>query len=165
MKKLLVYISIFCLLTGCAAPATAPSFASAKATESRENRSVFYIYREYAEPTAWNTTIHIDDKEVVSLPQQSFSWVYLTPGKHKVASKWPFLSGQNDVEFSVEAAPDKTYFYEITGLSRATGVGPSPAGLLIYYKMSSGMSGQEEAKAVPQLESCCRYLAPKLDDF
>lgn len=153
------------LIAGCAAPATAPSFASAKATENREDRSIFYVYREYAEPTAWKTTIYIDDNEVVSLLQQSFSWVYLSPGKHKVAAKWPFLSGQNDVEFFIEAASDEKYYYEITGLSRATGVGSSPAGLLIFYNMSSGMNNQGEGKAVPQLENCCRYLVPKLDDF
>ncbi|MBL1261869.1 MAG: DUF2846 domain-containing protein [Thiotrichaceae bacterium] len=159
--KLTLTLSI--LLTGCAAPATAPSFNIAKATENRENQSIFYIYREYAEPTAWKPTIYIDSKEIVSLPQESFSWVYLSPGEHKITSKWSFLAGPPDVEFSVKIEPDKKYYYEITGSSKVTGIAPVPIGILIFSKTTALVSDHEEEKAIPQLEKCCRFIPPKLD--
>lgn len=166
MNKLLKYLLIQTMfLAGCAAPATAPSFNLAKATEVRENQSIFYIYREYAEPTAWKPTIYIDDKEIVSLPQESFSWIYLSPGKHKIASKWPFLSGPKDIEFSEDILPNKKYFYEITGTSRVTGIGPGATGIMIFSRVTAEVSGHKEEKATPQLEKCCRFIAPKGDDL
>ncbi|MDF0378601.1 hypothetical protein [Methylophilus sp. YYY-1] len=162
---LLIVVLQVVLLTSCKAPATAPSFHVAKATESQENKSIFYFYREYAEPTAWKSTIYIDDVEIVSLAQESFSWVYLGPGKHKFASRWSFLSGQRDVEFTEDILPNKRYFYEITGVSKVTGFAPYPSGILMFGMVQNQITNLEEDKAVPQLEKCCRFIPPKTNNL
>lgn len=152
---------IVLLLAACAAPSTAPSFSQSPSAEAREGMAVLYVYREYAEPTAWSPTISIDGKEVVSLPQQGFSWVYLTPGKHTLSSKWSFLAGAPPVEFSADYVAGTRYFFEITGTSRLTGTSPGVAGgVTMHFRTTAQVRSPQEQEAVRQLERCCRFISP-----
>ena len=128
--------------------------------------AVLYVYREYAEPTAWSPTISVDGKEIVSLPQQGFSWIYLTPGKHTLASKWSFLSSAPPIEFSADYAAGTRYFFEITGTSRLVGTGPSPAGgVALRFRTTAQVKSPQEREAIQQLEKCCRYIPPAIEEF
>lgn len=151
------------LLVACAAPSNAPSFSRAPAAESREGMAALYIYREYAEPTAWKPTIYIDGKEVVSLPQQGFSWIYISPGNHTLVSKWSFLAGVPPLEFSTEYKAGVRYFYEITGTSRVVDRqknAPWLPGINIYFKTTAQMKSFHEREAIEQLQKCCRFIPP-----
>lgn len=128
--------------------------------------AVLYVYREYAEPTAWSPTISIDGKEVVSLPQQGFSWIYLSPGRHTLASKWSFLAGAPPVEFSADYVAGTRYFFEITGTSRVTGTSPgATGGVTIHFKTTAQVRSPQEREAVEQLEKCCRFIRPAANAF
>lgn len=149
------------LLTACAAPSTAPTFSQTPLATPKEGMAVLYLYREYAEPTAFKPTLAIDGKEVVALPQQGFTWVYVTPGNHKLTSRWPFLAGAHGVEFSAEYVAGTRYFYEITGSSRL--VGMSAAGM--NFRTTAQMESQQEREALQRLEKCCRFISPELSSF
>jgi hypothetical protein len=126
--------------------------------------AVLYVYREYAEPTAWKPTIYLDGREVVSLPQQGFSWVYVSPGKHTLSSKWPLLAGTPPLEFSAEYVAGSRYFFEITGTSRMTGTSPgATGGIKLHFRTTAEMKGSQERDAVVQLEKCCRFLSPTVN--
>ena len=148
------------VLSACAAPSTAPTYSQVPAAEPREGMAVLYVYREYAEPTAWSPTISIDGKEFVSLPQQGFSWVYVSPGKRTFLSKWSFLSGSPPVEFSAEFVAGTRYFFEITGTSRLTGTSSGGAGLNMHFTTIAQINSPKEREAVRQLEKCCRFISP-----
>ena len=153
--------NIFCLLAAlllpaCVAPSTAPTYSQAPAAAPREGVAVLYVYREYAEPTAWKPTIYVDGKEVVSLPQQGFSWVYLSPGKHTLSSRWPRLAAVPPVEFSADYAAGTRYFFEISGTSRMTGT----SGITMHFKTTAQVKSAQEREAIQQLQKCCRFITP-----
>ena len=126
--------------------------------------AILYVYREYAEPTAWRPTISIDGKEIVSLPQQGFSWVYVSPGKHTLASKWSFMAGAPPVEFSADYVAGTRYFFEITGTARMTGAGVGYAGgVEMHFETTAQVRSPQEQEAIQQLEKCCRFIRPAID--
>ena len=151
------------ILAGCAAPSTAPKFSEAPSAAVREDMAVLYIYREYAEPTAWSPTIYIDGKEVVSLPQQGFSWVYLPAGQHILSSKWSFLAGVRPIEFAADYKNGTRYFFEIIGTSRMTGSSPGYPGVTMHFKTTAQVRSSQEYEAVQQLQRCCRFIKPSVD--
>lgn len=162
MKSPLFALLLSVLLSACAAPASAPTYSQAPVAVPKEGLAVLYIYREYAEPTVWNTSIYVDGEELVSLPQQSFSWVYLSPGKHTIASRWSLMASVPPLEFSLNAKSGTRYFFEIKGTVRAVAKpanynGPPSA---IHMRTTAQMNGAQEREAIKQLERCCRFLAP-----
>jgi hypothetical protein len=162
MKIKTVSLLTTLLLAACAAPKDAPTFSTAPVATPRDGMAVLYIYREYAEPTAWKPTIYIDGTEVVSLPQQGFSWIYLSPGKHTVVSKWPFLAGAPKLEFTEEYKSEMRYFYEITGTSRMISRpkdAPDMPGTM-YFRTTAQMKSYQESEAIDQLRRCCRFIPP-----
>lgn len=154
------------LLAGCAAPSTAPTYSQAPSAEPRDGMAVLYVYREYAEPTAWSPTISIDGKEVVSLPQQAFSWIYLSPGKHTLASEWPFIAGAPAVKFPANYVAGTRYFFEIRGTSGVTGTSPGArGGTTVHFTTTALVRSPQEREAVRQLEKCCRFIPPAAGAF
>lgn len=151
---------LFCLsaLAGCVAQG--PVYSESKPLQEKPGYAVLYVFREYAEPTAWGSTIHIDDKEVVTLDQGGFTWVYAKPGKRKIKAVWAILSGQRNSFISLEIAEGKTYFVDVTGISQMTGAG---YGYLV--KMGSGMNDVNPEAAEARLQKCCKFQRPISDSY
>jgi hypothetical protein len=143
-------------LSGCAVSATAPSFSEAPSPQVGNGKAVLYVYREYAEPTAWTAFLNQEDKELVSLPQKGFTWVYINPGKHRFTFGWPLLASMPKVDFEREFEPNKVYVFEMKGRAALAGM----SGGAMYFKTESALLPVELNTATATMAKCCRYVAP-----
>lgn len=153
----LLFVSSMLLLTGCATVAEGPKYSTSKAQQDIKGYAILYVFREYAEPTAWGATIKIDGKEVSTLNQGGFTWVYVKPGKRSITAAWAVLSGQKDSSIDLEIEADKKYYVDLTGISRVSGV----SGGTIYFQMGSGLNNVRPNVADIRLSKCCKLQKPK----
>jgi hypothetical protein len=148
-------------LVGCATVAQGPSYSESKAVEAKPGHAVLYVFREYAEPTAWGAKIQIDGKEVSTLNQGGFTWVYTAPGYREIKAVWNPLSGQHDSFVSLNVAEGETYYVELTGISRLSGV----SGGSMYFSVGSGLNGVRPDMAEARVRRCCRFQRPLLETY
>ena len=151
----LISLSIGFIL-GCATIAKGPNYSDSKAINSKPGYATLYVFREYAEPTAWGANIQVDTKPVSTLNQNGFTWVYVKPGKKDIKAVWSGMSGQKDSFISIDTVEGKTYYVELTGISQAAG-GIYP---VMYFKMGSGLNQVKPESAVKRLETCCKFQEP-----
>ncbi len=102
--KLLFSLMMVAVLTGCA---NGPQFS--KVTPDG-NESIFYVYRNFDMKTVgqW-ASVHLNGKPLAVLPEESYSFARLKPGKHNVKIfKHGIVTGDKerpyyDVTFEVSA--------------------------------------------------------------
>lgn len=152
---------IFIALCTASCVTRGPTYLEAKAKEPSENKAIVYVYRVYAQPTAWGTTLFIDDKEIATLNQKGFTWVYLSPGLHSIQGKWAWLSGQLNTKMETNIESGKTYYVEISGAVKITDV---YAGF-IFYNVESHLSSRNVIEAQAKLIDCCKFVPPKLSEL
>lgn len=159
LALLVVSIGLF---SGCATVAQGPSFSEAPAPTPDPGKAVVYVFRKYAEPTAWGATIYFDKHEVATLNQSGFTWAYLVPGKHTVRGVWAGMSGQKDSSISLDVKSGQSYFIELTGSSRLTGskAGTTPGSVIMYFRMGSGLNEVNPAAGRSILTQCCKFQQP-----
>ncbi|QTN26213.1 DUF2846 domain-containing protein [Rhodoferax sp. AJA081-3] len=151
-------------VTACATVAQGPSYSESKAKTLQSDRSTVYIFRKYAEPTAFGTTIKINGTEVTSLNQNGYTWATVAPGTTEIRAVWAGLSGQRDSLISLNLKPATTYFIELTGMSKFTGAtlgGGSGVTMQEFnVQMGSGLNHVNPAAAEKVLEACCKFQKP-----
>lgn len=153
---LIIFTSCALFLSGCATVAEGPAYSIAKTKESRYGYATLYVFREYAEPTAWGASIHIDGKEVGTLNQGGFTWIYAKPGNRDITAVWAGLSGQKDSKINMNLSEGKTYYVDLTGISQVSGV----SGGFIYFNVGSGLNSVRPNVAEERLTKCCKYQRP-----
>ncbi len=85
IKSLAVLFFLF-LLGGCAA--SGPIFSPAN--EPQDNKALVYIYRIPAFIAGGqNAYFYIDEKKMLGLSSNGYSYFYLSPGKYELSQKWP----------------------------------------------------------------------------
>lgn len=146
---------------GCATVATGPAFTGLDQVEPKEGLATVYIYREYAEPTAWGSTIYVDSQRVATLNQGGYTWIYAKPGTKKISGKWSGLSGQKDSEISVDLSANNTYFINLTGISQLSGA----SGTTMFVTMGSGLNLVDPVESVKRLKACCKLQAAELTTY
>lgn len=139
----------FVLLAGCATSRTASKFNEAPMPELQSDMAVLYIFRSYAEPTAFAAHAEIDQLEVVSLNQEGFSWVYIKPGEHSFKIRWSSLSGMPDLEFKKSLEAGKVYAFQILG---------SVKELTPNATTNSSLSHVKIEVAKEKRKACCSYV-------
>jgi hypothetical protein len=160
MKKLCLFAAAL-ILTACQVSPTAPHYADAPKPELSGGKAVLYVYREYAEPTAFKAFITDADRKIVSLPQKAFSWVYLDPGEHQLMFGWPMGSGMPDLNFKARVEAGKVYVFEmlsdldVGGYGQVNGV----SGMLLTTTME--VRGMDPDVASALMTKCCQYVKPK----
>ena len=101
LKKICIYYFLVQLLVSCATiPIDAPSFSEARAPEPNNESALVYIYRAFAQPTAYSVKVMVNDQEIVDLANEGFTWVMLDEGHYKIDILWPAISAQKDVRFA-----------------------------------------------------------------
>ena len=153
--KLVVLVFFISFHLGCATVAQGPAFSGLEEVKPKEGHAILYIYREYAEPTAWGTTIHIDSQRVATLNQGGYTWIYAKPGTRNLSGKWAGLSGQKDSELSINLSANSTYFVNVTGISRLSGA----SGTSMFVTMGSGLNLVDPEESVKRLLACCKLQA------
>ena len=154
MKHIIVTAITMILLTSCAVVTSpkAPSFAAAPTPEPAADKSILYIYRHYSQPTAYVGSLQIDKQEIISLNQEGFTWIYVTPGTRKFKFGFPPITGMPTVDFEHTFEPGKIYAFEMQGIS----AGP---------RIVSAIQPTDINEAKQKLLTCCRYVAPKKTNF
>ena len=164
--SLIAAVVLGSVLTGCAT-VEGPSFQEARPASVAPGKALVYVFRKHAEPTMWSTAIRIGDRELATLSQGGFTWAYVTPGKYTIRGVWPAISSQNDSVIDLDIEAGRTYFVELTGIARMTGVSPgyAPGSVTVHYVMGSGLNERPRETAEPILVECCRFQKPVLSDF
>jgi hypothetical protein len=141
---------LFLFLTGCAtAPENALSLNEVSIPEPTENQSIFVFYRPYTPPIAYDMRVSINDKQVVSLPNNTFSYVQLPPGEFNLKTHWSPWSGMWSKEEKLEIKPSQKLFLKL-GSSVWT-----PTGI----ELGSGKNElQDEKMTIDTLKLCCKYI-------
>ncbi|QUM80349.1 hypothetical protein HWV01_08650 [Moritella sp. 5] len=151
MNKIILLTFSILIVSGCATNATAPSYAEAPLPEVTCDKAILYVFRDYAEPTAWSSYLLVDGKEVISLQQEGFTWVYLAPGDRQFINGWSALAGMPDVKFNHSIEAGKLYSFEMksrVAVNRTSITSTTEIDLLSF----------DEAEK--RLKLCCRYVAP-----
>lgn len=154
MRQIATYLLISTSLVGCVTSQKAPAYLAAPVPEISSARAVLYIYREYAEPTAWSSYLQMDGREVASLNQQGFTWVYVTPGNHKMKYGFPALAGMPSVPFSHSFEAGKVYAFQMVGEINVSGSA---------YEAVSAVRPLEFEEAQKKMQQCCRYVPARVE--
>ena len=150
MKNLLLCLMIS-VLAGCATSRDAATFATAPMPEVKPDKAILYIFRHYAEPTAFASYLEIDKQEVASLNQEGFTWVYVEPGTHNFEFGWPFFASMPGVNFQHTLQAGETYAFEMQGSSSYSGN---------QFNTRSAIQPIKIEEAIARMNICCRYVAP-----
>lgn len=153
LATLLLAISV----TGCASTADGPEYNAAKATAGKPGHATVYIFRAHAEPTLWPATVQVGDREIASLSQKTFTWIYMAPGKRTIKAVWAAMSSQKDSTISLDIKEDEVYFVELKGLSRLSGV----SGGTMSFAVGSGMIAYGAGAGERRVSACCRFIKPQ----
>lgn len=168
--RICMAFSLLVVLAGCtglAGPAEGPAYLESKAQTGKPGHAVLYVFRQYAEPTAFLTTIQIDEKEVAKLPQGGYTWVYATPGTHKINAVWAAAS-QRTGQAYLDIVADQTYYVGVLGSAKADFYAPSVIGGILSVatmKMSSGFELVPADIAEQKLTLCCKFQKPLHADY
>ncbi len=169
IKRFYVLVATLCcavLLSGCAVNGQGPSFSEAQAKNYVKGKAVVYVYRKYAEPTAWGGTIRFDKEEVATLHQGAFTWAYLGSGKHTIRAVWPVISAQKDSLIELDIEAENTYYIELTGISRSTFAGVVPGvGVMLNIQMGSGLNEINPIAAEAIVSTCCKFQQPRISEY
>jgi hypothetical protein len=133
-------------LAGCAAAPAGPRLAEMALPQPSVNQAVLVIYRDHAEPSALAAKIDVDGAQVLELPQKSFAYASVAPGKHALALRWPAASGTPGWRSDAEWQAGRTYYYQLRGT----------AGHGFYFKSSLEATDEQLARAT--MTDCCRLI-------
>lgn len=151
MKKI-AFLIFSILLAGCTTSKTAPTFSTAESPEVKPDKAILYIFRDYAEPTAFAAYLSIDKVEAAALNQQGFTWIYIEPGKHQFTYSWNLLSGMPTVKFEGAVEGGKVYAFQMTGDVNSTST---------MVRSKSAIQGINIQVAIEKMNQCCRYVPSK----
>lgn len=160
-RRLLLAIAVIVTSVGCATAPDGPNYAASRAASQPTDKATVYVFRRYAEPTAWEATVQLSGREVTTLGQETFTWVFAQPGKHTIRAVWPALSGQRDSTIEAELQAGKTYYFELVGTSRVAGA----VGSAMLFRMGSGLNEVAASTAEATLAGCCRFQKPATQNF
>ncbi len=149
--KQLVAMTALLLLASCvSAPKSAPGYT--RAPSAADGHANLYIYRHRAPPYIYHAKIYVDDKLVAKLPEEGYTVLPVTFGKHtiKVVSfDWPDVTGVIEVQDSAE------FFVKFSG-GTITGT--------THNKIFAELLLPEAAIAEADMQVCCRLIQPLIDD-
>ncbi|MCR6652041.1 MAG: DUF2846 domain-containing protein [Cellvibrionaceae bacterium] len=146
----LIILSI--LLSGCVtAKDPARSFTNTNVGVPDHKRAVLVLYRNMAPPLIHNSKAFINGKPYTNLPLQSFTWLYVDPGKYNIKIKILsiFPSGA-EKELQIEAG--EYYFAKIVA-------SPRLSGNVVYNAYDINIGGYDEK--ITELIECCRFVPKK----
>jgi len=151
MKVYMVLMVV--LLSACAtAPKGAKAFSEVNIPRPSNGKSTLVFYRKITPPASYEMRVHINGKETVSLPNNTFSYVSLNAGTTKIETKWSAWSGARSKEKSIQIPPNKVVYLELTSSVY------SPGGIQLG---GGSTQAQADSYAVKTLKACCKYVPSK----
>lgn len=74
--------------------------------------ALIYMYRIKVPPGLHTPKVLVDGAVVTTLPNNSYTWFYLSPGTHTIKTKWGFLAEVPDIEFVANVLSHQIYLLE-----------------------------------------------------
>ena len=147
-------------ITGCvSAPKSAKTFDQMVFPKPISGNEILVFYRRVTPPTLYEAHVSIDGMEVASLPTESFSWIELPVGRHKVKVKWTAWSGMPSYRYDVNLIAGGNNYLE---LDQADNVVPV-FDLIVHH--THGVEPEEDQTAAyneeKKIRKCCRYVPAK----
>ncbi|MDO8493926.1 MAG: DUF2846 domain-containing protein, partial [Deltaproteobacteria bacterium] len=103
------------------APTVFAKEAFQKAPPPPDGYALIYMYRIKAGAGLRKPTILIDREEVSKLPNNAYTWFYVSAGSHSLQTKWGAFSDIPGLEMVVNLAPGETYYLQLESVSRQMG--------------------------------------------
>ncbi len=142
-------LTLVVTLCGCAITAEGPDFSNAPVPAPKDDEAILYIYRQDPGQKSLTANFKIDGKDVVSLPQKGFSWIYVTPGLHTFEYGWPLIARLPTVRYGHVLNSGKIYAFELEYLE--------------FVRMAIEPTDITFAKK--EMLTCCKYIQPKETSF
>jgi len=95
------------------------AFAPAALPAAPPGLATLIVYRAYAEPILFAPTLSVDGHEYGELGQKRLLAFAVTPGRHRLAVKWPPYAAQYGAEIEIVTAPDQPSFVALEAHTRA----------------------------------------------
>ena len=160
-RRIVLFSTVLVTLAGCATVPDGPTYPAGRAATQPGDRSLVYVYRRHAEPTAWGANIQFSGRDVATLSQGTYTWAFVSPGKQTVRAVWPGMSGQRDSTIEAQLEPGKAYYFELVGTSRVSGV----VGSAVLFRMGSGLNEVAATAAEQVLTQCCRLQKASAENY
>lgn len=144
--------------TGCSTtPEIAISSNGVDIKKPESGKGMLVIYRPFIRPVAYDIYIYIDGVEVISLPNQTYSWIELNSGKYDLrieGNDWGGMTSRN-YDLGIDAGSE-TYLKLISQVG----------GQQVFHHFVSNVYGTEEIennggglKDKRRIQKCCRYIS------
>lgn len=91
----------------------------------QEGAALVYVFRYRAEPPDALTTLQVNGVDIVDLKRYEYTWFYAPPGRLALAARWPQVTLQHNPSLNLDVYAGSTYYVELTGVDRVTGLGTS----------------------------------------
>lgn len=105
-RILLLFISL--LLSACTA--TGSIYKPAENVDA--NKALVYVYRGTGFAlSARSAYFYVDGVNVFDLDQGGYSWMALSPGRHKLRQKWPVDVITRPLEFEIDVRAGETRYF------------------------------------------------------
>jgi hypothetical protein len=146
-KTLLALLVAVCFFTSVEVLAKKGPFESAPPPP--EGSSLIYMYRIKVPPGMRTPKIVVDSTEVSKLPNNAYTWFYVTPGSHSIKTKWGFMSDVPDLEIVADILPNQVYYLKMQGSVKSWGAG--------QIRTHTGIKEVPEAEALKELQRDLKY--------
>lgn len=149
MIRRLSLLILFLAIIVIADPAEAKKVEFQAAPPPPEGYGLVYIYRIKVPPGMRTPKILVDGTPALKLPDNSYSWFYVSPGSHAIKSVWGFMSDVPELEFVANVQPGQTYWLKLKGTVQSWGIGKS--------RVFTGIEEVASAVALTELEGVKKY--------
>lgn len=157
-------LAVAFLTVGCATPSKdAAPFSMAALPPYSPNYAVLVVYRQMVPPLAYKPTVSVNGQKAVEMPNDGFTWIKVKPGHVSLRNDWSFAAGNPSGAVDLDVEAGHYYYFEITGDSEQQYVNPIVhvavnLATLHLAVQGRGLVLEEEAQAIKNLITCCRYV-------
>ena len=125
----------------------------------RKDAALVYLYRSGVTPFWRSPTLVIDGKDISEVKNSSFTYFYLSEGKHTIATRWALDLYPLNVEGSMDVKRGQTYFLKLGGgMMMSPGFGHAA----LITSVSSNLSQVNHLTAIREMKSCM-YISNSLE--
>ena len=145
-----IYFFLLLFISGCAsAPRDALTFDQVELPQPTEEQSVLVFHRLFTPPTASDMRVSINDKKIVALPNNTFSYIKLPAGQYDLKISWSPLTGMWSNTKELKIAPNQTIYLQLNSSVY------TPMGVELGSSKHDS-SNKESSESL--LRECCKYI-------
>ncbi|HBO7171439.1 TPA: DUF2846 domain-containing protein [Pseudomonas aeruginosa] len=126
---------------------------------SKKDAALVYLYRSGVAPFWRSPTLVIDGTDISEVKNTSFTYFYLTEGKHTIATRWALDLYPLNVEGSMEVKSGQTYFLKLGG---GMLMSPGFGHVALSTSISSNLVQVDRLTALREMKSCM-YISNALE--